>query len=264
MFIFLSKFLPLLVYPLGLACILLIFVLLLRKHPRLRTTLVVFALAVLWLGGNRWVGYSLARSLEWQYLPAEEIPAAEALVVLGGGTEPALYPRASVEVNTAGDRVLYAGRLYKEGKAKYVLVSGGIISFLADSEINPDEDMADLLELTGVPRDAIWLQGESENTHDDAAMTAEILRQHGIDRVLLVTSAMHMPRSVALFEHEGIEVIPAPTDFTVTQAGWDALFAPNLPAQAINLLPNVSTLHLTTNILKEYIGIAVYRLRGWL
>lgn len=264
MFVFLSKLLPLLVYPLGLACLLLIFVLFLRNRPRLRSTLVILALALLWLGGNRWVGYGLARSLEWQYLPAEDIPAAEVLVVLGGGTEPALFPRTTVEVNAAGDRVLYAGRLYKEGKAQSILVSGGTISYLSDSTVNPDEDMADLLMLTGVPREAIWLQGDSANTHEDASLTAQMLRERGVERVLLVTSAMHMPRSVALFEHEGIEVIPAPVDFTVTQSGWEALFEPNLPAQVINFLPNASTLHLTTNVLKEYLGLLVYRLQGWL
>jgi uncharacterized SAM-binding protein YcdF (DUF218 family) len=264
MFVFLSKFLPLLVYPLGLACILLIFALLLRRRARLHTTLIVLALALLWLAGNRWVGYSLARSLEWRYLPLADLPPEEVLVVLGGGTEPALFPRPEVEINAAGDRVLYAARLYKQGKAQRILVSGGTISFLADSQFSPAEDMADLLELAGVPKEAIWLQGNSENTHDDATMTAQLLKEAGYQRAILVTSAMHMPRSVALFQAQGIAVTPAPVDYSVTQSGWDALFAPNLPAQLINLLPNTSTLALTTNVLKEYLGLVVYRLQGWL
>jgi uncharacterized SAM-binding protein YcdF (DUF218 family) len=79
-----------------------------------------------------------------------------------------------------------------------------------------------------------------------------------------VTSALHMPRSVALFRHLGIEVIPAPTDFTVTQAGWDNLFAFEPQSFLINILPNASSLGLTTNALKEYLGLIVYRMRGWL
>ncbi len=264
MFVFLSKFLPLLVYPLGLASIVLIIALLARRSPRFRTSLIVFALALLWLGGNRWVGYSLARSLEWQYLPPDNLQPEAVIVVLGGGTEPPLFPRTDVEVNAAGDRVLHAARLYRDGKAPAVLVSGGTVSFLAEEEYSPAQNMADLLMLAGVPEEAIWLQGNSENTHDDAELSVQILKERGIQRAILVTSAMHMPRSVALFEHQGIDVVPAPVDYTVTQSGWDALFSPTPQSFVINLLPNASTLHLTTNVLKEYIGMLVYRLQGWL
>ncbi len=264
MFVFLSKFLPLFAYPLGLACILLILSLILRKHIRARHILVIAALLLLWLGSNRWVSYALARSLEWQYLPQQNIPKTEAIVILGGGTEPALYPRPSVEVNAAGDRVLYGARLYKQGKAANILVSGGNITFLSDTTTTPASDMAELLRLTGIPESAILIQGNSENTHDDAVLSARMLKERGISRAILVTSAMHMPRSVELFQHEGIDVIPAPTDYTITAAGWDNLFHGDLAAQVINALPNTSSLGLTTNVLKEYIGILVYRLQGWM
>ena len=111
MFVYLSKLLPLLVYPLGLACILLILALALAKHPRWRRGLVIAALALLWLGSNRWVSYGLARSLEWRHLPPDTAPRAAAVVVLGGGTESADPPRPMTEINDAGDRVLYAARL---------------------------------------------------------------------------------------------------------------------------------------------------------
>jgi len=68
MFVFLSKILPQLVYPLGLGCLLIILALILSKHRRLRTAALWAALAILWLGGNRWISSSLARSLETQYL----------------------------------------------------------------------------------------------------------------------------------------------------------------------------------------------------
>lgn len=73
-----------------------------------------------------------------------------------------------------------------------------------------------------------------------------------------------MPRSVAIFEAQGLEVIPAPTDFGITKENWQDLWQPNLSAQLTQLLPNVSNLGMTTTALKEYIGIIVYRLRGWL
>ncbi|KPL82719.1 hypothetical protein SE15_11660 [Thermanaerothrix daxensis] len=263
MFVFLSKFLPLFVYPLGLACVFLI-VALLRKSTRSKQILTASALLVLWLGGNRWVAYSLARSLEWRYLPPAEIPSAEVIVVLGGGTEAPSYPRRFVEINGAGDRVLFAARLYKQGKAPHLLLSGGYISWLSQRGSTPAEEMADLMQLIGIPNEALWLQPRSQNTYEDALYSAEILRAKGIRKIILVTSAQHMPRSVALFEHQGFEVIPAPTDYTVTESNWQDLWQPNLASQIINLLPTADNLGLTTSSLKEYLGILIYHLQGWL
>jgi len=66
-----------------------------------------------------------------------------------------------------------------------------------------------------VPDSAMVLETESRNTTENARFTADILQERGIQRILLVTSALHMPRSVALFERQGLEVIPAATDHEV-------------------------------------------------
>ena len=73
MFVYLSKLLPLFIYPLGLGCILLIIVLASEKHKKLRRGLLISALVILWLGSNRWVSFGLARSLEWRNLPPETL-----------------------------------------------------------------------------------------------------------------------------------------------------------------------------------------------
>jgi uncharacterized SAM-binding protein YcdF (DUF218 family) len=262
MFVFLSKFLPPLVYPLGLACILILVALLLARRVAWQRAVLILALCFLWLGSNNWVAMSLARSLEWRYLPPEEVPEVEVIVLLGGGTFPAEWPRATVEVNGAGDRVLYTAFLYRQGKVKRVLVSGGLIDWVARPS-TPAQDMAALLEMMGVPAQALWLQPDSRNTYEDALYSAQLLKDHGILRVLLVTSAGHMPRAVKLFQAQGIEVVPLPTDYTVTQAEWEQITEPDLRVQILNLLPNAENLAMTSRVLKEYIGILVYELRGW-
>jgi len=264
MFVYLSKLLPLFVYPLGLAGIILILVLILEKHRKWRKGLLIAALVILWLSSNRWVSYSLARTLEWRNLPPEIAPQAEVIVLLGGGTESGDYPRPMTEVNSAGDRVLYAAHLYHEGAAPVILASGGNLDFSSARGTTPAEEMADLLALTGVPDEAVWQQAQSQNTYDDALYSAEILREKQITEIILVTSAMHMPRAKALFEKQGITVIPAPVDFTVTEQNWQSTFRPDLGEFVINLLPNASALGLTTNVLKEYFGLLVYGLRGWI
>lgn len=264
MFVYLSKLLPLLVYPLGFACLLIILALASKYRRGFQKAVLILALILLWLSSNRWVSYALARSLEWKHLPPEGTPQAEVMVVLGGGTESGDAPRPMTEINSAGDRVLYAAKLYKEGAAPNILLSGGNVNFSNARGMTPAEEMQDLLGLTGIPQEAIWLQPNSQNTYEDALYSARMLREQGIEEIILVTSAMHMPRSKALFEEQGIIVIPAPVDFTVTEQNWESAFNPTWKEALIYLLPNDSSLGLTTSVLKEYIGTFVYGLRDWL
>jgi uncharacterized SAM-binding protein YcdF (DUF218 family) len=263
MFIFLSKIIPPLVYPLGFTCLLIIAALVFYRKIRLQRFLLILALCLLFLCSNRWVAWGLTRSLEWQHLPPAQISHEDVIVVLGGGTQSALYPRQMVEVNGAGDRIIYAFWLYQQGKADHLLLTGGSIDWLS-SEENPATDMLSLLRVFGVPEEAIWLEPDSRNTYEDAKYSAELLKENGISRIILVTSALHMPRSVALFKKQGIEVIPAPADFIVTQKGWDNLSKTNFAGQLFNLLPGAENLSNTSRALKEYLGILVYRINGWL
>ena len=263
MFLFLSKLLPLFVYPVGLTCIFLAVTLILPRRTSLQTTGLILALAVLLLFSNRWVARGLARSLEWQYLPGADLPKTEVIVLLGGGTRSAQYPRPIVELNEAGDRMLYAAWLYRQSKAPHILVSGGSIDWLG-SQTPEAENMRDVLEIMGVPHGAIWLESTSRNTYENAVNVKAILAPKEIKRILLVTSAMHMPRSVAIFRHQGFEVIPAPVDYQVTQGDGPGATPARLGAQLLYLLPSSEYLDLSTRAIKEYIGLVVYRLRGWL
>ncbi|MDZ4159303.1 MAG: YdcF family protein [Anaerolineaceae bacterium] len=235
-----------------------------RQRPRVRNSILALALGLLLLSSNRWVAMGLARTLEWRYIAAQEIPEADVIVVLGGGTDSPDYPRPIVEVSGAGDRVLYAGWLYQQGKAPKILVSGGSIQWQGARSMTPAEEMAIILGWMYVPSDDLWVQDRSFNTYEEALYNSEMLQAKGIERIILVTSAMHMPRSVALFTKQGIEVIPAPVDYKVTQSGWMDLFKPDLQMQIIGILPSESSLSLTTYTLKEYLGLLVYWLRGWI
>jgi uncharacterized SAM-binding protein YcdF (DUF218 family) len=124
--------------------------------------------------------------------------------------------------------------------------------------------MASILTQIGVPREALWLEGNSRNTYENAVESKKILDRAGIRRIVLVTSALHMPRSVAIFEKQGFEVIPAPTDYLVTDRDWTYYLTPDWRIQLFNLIPTAEDLHFTTLALKEYLGILVYRLRSWL
>jgi len=263
MFIFLSKLLPLFVYPIGLATILVLMGLVFSRRKKTSRAFLISALVILFLSGNRWISYSLARSLEWQYLPTQDQISAPAIVVLGGGTESALSPRSAVEVNSAGDRMIHAADLYHKGAAPLLVLSGGNVDWMESIENSPAADMRQIILKLGVPDSAIVLQPKSQNTFEDALYSAALLKEKGIKKIILVTSAMHMPRAVALFEKQGLEVLPSSTDFTITEDGWKRTFSPNLEIFIINILPNSSAMGLTTNALKEYIGLVTYQIQGY-
>ncbi|MFN2234361.1 MAG: YdcF family protein, partial [Anaerolineales bacterium] len=168
-----------------------------------------------------------------------------------------------VEISGGGNRLLYAAHLYHQGVAPHLLLTGGTIDWMNENE-PPAQDMAKVLGMLGIPEEALWTESESRNTYENALFSRRVLAEKGIDRIILVTSAIHMPRAVALFEKQGFDVIPAPADYNITQAGWDQLWDRNLTTQLFNLLPSVANLSSTTSALKEYIGILVYSLRGWL
>lgn len=264
MFLFLSKLLPVFLYPLGLSCLLMVGALVvLWRRPRWAAGAVALALTVLLLGSNGWVSLALVRSLEWQNLPEGELPQAEAIVVLGGGIKSQLPPRPWVDVTEAGDRILYGAKLHRQGKAPFLILSGGRIDW-KDGGPPESQDMATLARAMGVPASAILQDPTSLNTYENAVNVGKLLDSQGIRRrVLLVTSAIHMPRSLLIFKRQKIEAIPAPTDFLVSEQDVRELSS-SWQAVVLNLLPDAERLEQATKALKEYIGIAVYRLKGWL
>jgi uncharacterized SAM-binding protein YcdF (DUF218 family) len=264
MFVFLSKLLPLFIYPLGLSCLLMVAALITAwKRPKWVALPIATALIILLLGSSGWVSKSLVRSLEWQNLPTAELPQTEAIIVLGGGTKSALPPRSWVELNEAGDRIIYGSRLYRQGKAPVLILSGGRVDWKGGG--TPESaDMAEIAQTLGVSASAILQDPDSHNTHQNAVNVGKILDAKGIKgSVLLVTSAMHMTRSLLIFQRQGIKVIAAPTDFQITQQEIE-VSQRNWQAVALDFLPDTYYLHQSTKALKEYIGLIIYRLRGWL
>lgn len=262
-FLFLSKLLPLFVYPLGLSCILLLVALwLCFRRSRWAFIPIALAFIILITAGNAGISNRLVASLERQYLPSSDLPSAEAIVILGGATRNNEPPRILPDMSDRGDRLLYGAKLYKDGLAPKIVLTGGRIEWFG-GDSSEAESMATILELMGIPREAMILESKSLNTHDNAVFTKKILKQQGIDRVLLVTSATHMPRSLAIFRKQGINAVAAPTDFLISDRNLTEARASS-QSRILSLIPKSESLDSTTLAIKEYIGTFIYRLRGWL
>jgi uncharacterized SAM-binding protein YcdF (DUF218 family) len=261
MFLFFSKILPPLIYPLGLSCILLTLTLVFWwKRPQWARGFIVAVITLLLFSSNAYLADAVTRSLELQHVPTA-LPQAEAIVVLGGSIKATLPPRPWIDVADSGDRVIYAAKLYREGKAPLIIASGGRIAWKGGGNQSESADMATFLEFMGVPASAIVQDPTSLNTYENAVNVKQILTEKRLNRILLITSAWHMPRSLMIFRKQGIDAIPAPTDFIVQQSTAGDR---ELAAILISILPDPEKLTQLTNAIKEYIGIGVYWLRGWL
>ncbi len=257
MSLFLDKLLTVFVLPLGAALVLGIVGLALSftRWRNLARAALAIVVVGLWIAATPLFSHWIAAKLEGRYppRPVDDMPKADAIVVLGGYLGQPLPPRVTSDLTDAADRVFEAARLYRAGKAPRIVVSGGNLPWYPS--IKPEAALAaDLLVELGVPRADLVLEGESRTTRENAVNTAKIFAANGWTSGLLVTSGMHMPRALAVFSRVGLDMTPATTDVSAQDRGFGGLFV---------LLPDAEELNRTTLAVKEIIGGFVYRHRGW-
>lgn len=251
-----SKLLPVFFFfPLGIVIVLLAVSLFLLKKRMILVVQILLGviLSILFLLSTEIVSFSLIKGLERRY-PAVDIHAvkADAIVVLGGGGRPKIHPRSHVEFNEGGERMFHGLRLFKAGAAPVVIVTGGGIDFILKGQCE-GADMKELMVEFGMPPDSILIEGKARNTFENAVFTGKLMDEGKIARkIILVTSACHMPRSVAIFKKAGFEVIPAPADFLIEDKAYNWF----------SLLPMAGNFFLSTQAIKEWAGILAYRVLG--
>ncbi|NKI34266.1 YdcF family protein [Wenzhouxiangella sp. XN79A] len=211
--------------------------------------IVFVALATLWLMATPAVSDALRGHLESMHPPIaiERVPEADAIVVLGGGIAPPTSRNPQPDLGAAADRYWHAFRLWRAGKAPEILISGGAQPW-RDAGSSEAEAAVRLLTDLGMPADRILLEPASLDTRQNADFSATMLRARGADRILLVTSALHMRRASAHFESTGLEVLTVPTDHEVRGD----------PPSLLRWLPDSDALDGSRRALKEMLG---HRLR---
>src|SRR5690606_24989698 len=142
------------------------------------------------------------------------------------------------------ERIRYAAFLYDQHDLP-ILVTGGSPS---GGEAEGWVMKRELETLFNTP--VRWLAVKSNNTAENAALSRDILQEDGVHTIALVTHAWHMPRAKRAFENVGLTVIPAPTVFYRTDV-----------TGAMNFIPQADYLSLSNTALREWIGMAWYRLR---
>lgn len=252
---YLSKIFWLLVQPLSLAFLLAALAALasLLGGRRIATGLAGLSATTLFVTLYTTTGNVLLQSLEDRIpRPAPAPQTVSCIIMLGGGVEnEVMSGRGGVEFNAAADRYTETLRLALAHPEAKILVSGGDGSFSGRYEGEASASAAFFASL-GVQPERLIAENASRNTWENTLNTKELIAQEGLRDCLLLTSAFHMPRSLALFAKASMTVTPWPVDYRTSgtvRLGFD-FTQPSLNAQ------NTST------AVREWLGLLGYYAAG--
>lgn len=243
---FLRTFLPMLVLPTGIVFGLLAVGILRRSRAWL-----VAAAALLYFASIEFVGGRLVTWIE-SHFPSrsiEQMESADAIVVLGGMFGPPAAAGHVVNLNDAGER-LDAGIALKRAGVAPILVFTGATGPSGSGVYSEGAACRDIALRAGIPDSSVLVTRGVGNTADEAAAVADLVRERGWRRVVLVTSGWHMPRAVWLFELSGVPIAPFPVDFRFAAAEGFSIF---------DFIPNGASLNNTESALREIYGNLYYR-----
>lgn len=185
-------------------------------------------------------------------LPQTQVgqPNIQAVVVLGAGrsrNNPEYAGKDQVSHHALW-RLRYAAKVANELQVP-LLISGG--------RVFPNDDEAEATLAEDVLHDAfnvnaVLLETNSRNTWENALYSAELLEQHNMDHIVLVTHAYHMRRAILAFQQTSTKVYPLATGFEST----------NRRKSWIDWIPTASALLESKIALHEHIGLAYYRIKA--
>ena len=256
MFFILSKTLFYLLMPLAWITGLLLYSLLTKKFPRKKRALKAAVFLLLFFT-NGLIANESMRWWEVAAVPLAALAPHQVAVVLTGVTDSEREPKDRVYFNKGADRILHPLQLYKLGKVKHILISGGSGRLVGKRHNESEADeLAAILKLAGVPDSAITLENQSRNTRENAVFSAKILKQKFPGRsCLLVTSAFHMRRAAGCFRQAGVPVTTFSTDFYGKPRRWTPDYW---------LLPSEEAMGKWATLWHEWIGYASYWVAGYL
>ena len=244
--IYAHKIIPLLVSPLFITIILLFFGAIFKKNRTIYAGLSILIICSLPIISNKLISY-----LESGYTRSSEgsVKTADAIIVLSGmvrtiKSDSGLF----YEWNEASDRIFSGINLMNKGKAPLLILTGGKLPW---SIGKPEgEYLSEIAILQGISTDKIQVTEDVQNTDQEAKAIAKLLNQ--IDpKIILVTSAFHMPRAKKVFEAAGFVVSPFPVDF-LTSAD---------KVSPMDFIPSAEAFEKTSFVIRELIGRLYYELK---
>ena len=254
MFFIISKILTPLTQPLTHIVLFALAALLCSCHPRIVRTCLLLALFWLFIFGTPFLPNALIRHLETRYAPPNPLPHVEAVIVLSGMINLEQSTPEQIEFGESVERILEGMRIVKRGAADRLILSGGSGS-LFDQTKSEAVILRQFAIDFGIPADRILIEPDSRNTYENAVESAKLMRRQGISSFMLITSATHLPRAMGCFRKIGLNPIPCGVDFHSNSSPHYTPF---------DLIPEVGNLRGASWVLREYVGIVIYKAAGYI
>ncbi|MGI4875753.1 MAG: YdcF family protein [Janthinobacterium lividum] len=254
MFFLLSKLLDFLLFPVVWLVVLLLVAWLAAPGSRRQRRSLGAALLLVVLGTNNALVNEALLAWERPPVPLAAVAPADAAVLLTGVAIGNKSPHDRVYLSRGADRFTNALWLYRAGRVRRILISGGSGSVLHTVGTEA-AGLHTLLRLSGVPDSALLLEERSRNTRENALFTKQLLAQHpDLKSLVLVTSAFHERRAMGCFARVGLHPQVFPADFRTSDRAWDPSYW---------LVPDLEALGRWSMLLHEVSGYVVYKLAGY-
>jgi uncharacterized SAM-binding protein YcdF (DUF218 family) len=230
------------------------------KNQKLKKRSLSLALTLMLILGNGFLANEAI--LRWEVPPTDPTNITQVfdvgIVLTGGMILNKESSQNQIFTDKSADRFIQALRLYKMGKIKKILISGGTtdLSFIRKDANNETLKVAQILEELGVAKNDIILETKARNTRENALFTADILKKNPQlgNRLLLFTSAFHLRRAVGCFEKAGLTVTPFGTAYLSKERSYTLN---NL------ILPREENMEISYHFVHEIMGYVVYKIMGY-
>jgi uncharacterized SAM-binding protein YcdF (DUF218 family) len=218
-----------------------------RKRS-LKKTLLIIALCLFILFGNKWLLNLFAKNWQPNPVAVNTLPVYSCGIVPGGFASP--DADGNGYFNSSSDRFIQVLKLYHLGKIKHILISGGN-GKTNDIHFREAAWVKGELHAFGIPDSVILTEDKSNNTAENAVNTKHILDSLRLPPpYLLITSAFHLPRASLIFKNAGVDANPFPCNYTTGRGAFGFE----------DLIPGPSTLLAWDPFLKETVGYLWYKL----
>ena len=257
MFFILSKVLGALVLPSNLLFLLLALgcLALLMRRARLGALCLGAGMLFYVAAGIGPLGYALVRPLEDRFpRPPEAMVAPIGIIVLGGGMNELLYKdRGAFVLGSDGSRMTDAIILSRRFPEAKVIFTGGSNSLINEEGITEADAARAFFIAMGLAPERLIFEDRSRNTDENARFTKELVQPKAGETFVLVTSAVHMPRSVGLFRKAGFHVVPYPSDYLTRGTSEDFWRVSTTAAGGLSRFDRAA---------REWVGLFAYWLTG--
>ena len=252
MFFILSKTLIYFLIPTIWIILLLLYAYFTKNQKRRKKSLLI-SILLLFFFGNGFLAGEAMRLWEAEPIAIAPLTSYDTAIVLTGVTDPQRKPHDRVYFMRGADRLLHTVQLYKMGKVKKILISGGS-GALTGEKVSEAGDLKKTFLYCGVPEKDILIEDKSRNTHESAVFSKKLVDSLGIKgSFLLVTSAFHMKRSLGCFRKEGFNLNGFPADF---HGGHDNF-------SLTDIIPGEEGLSAWSLLIHEITGYVIYNFMGY-